>query len=297
MAITHEQILAVADQLAADGVSPTLANVRKVLGGGSFTTISESMAVWRANQQPASAPARDPAPAPLMAKLAELGGEVWAMAAELAAARLQAEREALAQAQQDAAAASQEAADLADQLAADLDKAQGEISRLSAALETSHAQQVALQAAVQEGAEAVRTADHRAGLAEAGRVELQRQNGQLTEFLQRAQAEAAQAGHAAAEFRAKHEAEGLRAAEAIRRADDAQHSADRARKEAENARIAEQAAQARLEAAAREIEALREQVKAERGAASQAIENAAVLQGRLAALAKPGRKAKVGPAT
>jgi chromosome segregation ATPase len=132
--------------------------------------------------------------------------------------------------------------------------------------------------------EATQSAVHRADLAEAGRVELQRQNGQLTEFLQRAQAEAAQTGQTVAELRAKLEAADQRATEANRRVDNAEQTADKVRKEAENARIAEQAAQARLEAAAREIEALRDQLKTERGAASKAMENAAVLQGRLEVL-------------
>ena len=40
MAISKEQIFAVADELDAAGQNPTLANVRKQLGSGSFTTSS-----------------------------------------------------------------------------------------------------------------------------------------------------------------------------------------------------------------------------------------------------------------
>ena len=43
MAITTQQIHAIADQLHEQGIKPTLAEVRKALGGGSFTTISEAM--------------------------------------------------------------------------------------------------------------------------------------------------------------------------------------------------------------------------------------------------------------
>ena len=39
MAITTEQIWSAADALDAAGQSPTLAAVRKAVGGGSFTTI------------------------------------------------------------------------------------------------------------------------------------------------------------------------------------------------------------------------------------------------------------------
>ncbi|EBG1931025.1 KfrA, partial [Salmonella enterica] len=41
MAITEEQIMRAADELDQEGQNPTLARVRKKLGGGSFTTISE----------------------------------------------------------------------------------------------------------------------------------------------------------------------------------------------------------------------------------------------------------------
>ena len=54
MAISKEQIFAVADELDAAGQNPTLANVRKQLGSGSFTTISEAMNEWRT--QPARPP-------------------------------------------------------------------------------------------------------------------------------------------------------------------------------------------------------------------------------------------------
>lgn len=59
MAITKQDIHAVADQIAADGGSPTLAAVRRVLGGGSFTTISEAMQEWKAARQNAAAPIRE----------------------------------------------------------------------------------------------------------------------------------------------------------------------------------------------------------------------------------------------
>ncbi|EKJ5694690.1 DNA-binding protein [Salmonella enterica] len=47
MAITAKQIMQAADEIAREGLNPTLARVRKKLGGGSFTTISEVMIEWR----------------------------------------------------------------------------------------------------------------------------------------------------------------------------------------------------------------------------------------------------------
>ncbi|EBH0783176.1 hypothetical protein FJ875_23625 [Salmonella enterica] len=59
MAITTEQIMKAADELDREGQNPTLARVRKKLGGGSFTTISEVMIEWRA-QKTHSAPTHEP---------------------------------------------------------------------------------------------------------------------------------------------------------------------------------------------------------------------------------------------
>ena len=52
MAITRDQIFAVADEIDAAGQNATLAAVRKALGGGSFTTISDGMTEWKFRLQP-----------------------------------------------------------------------------------------------------------------------------------------------------------------------------------------------------------------------------------------------------
>ena len=43
MAITKDQIFQAADQLTVAGESATMAAVRKLLGGGSYTTINEAL--------------------------------------------------------------------------------------------------------------------------------------------------------------------------------------------------------------------------------------------------------------
>lgn len=50
MALSADQIFSVADALDLEGQAPTLANVRKRLGRGSFTTISEAMTAWKAKK-------------------------------------------------------------------------------------------------------------------------------------------------------------------------------------------------------------------------------------------------------
>ena len=80
MAITKEQIFAVADELDAAGQNPTLASVRKQLGGGSFTTISEAMNEWRARKASQAAPIPQPAPAADTEQTAGPGGGLVSVA-------------------------------------------------------------------------------------------------------------------------------------------------------------------------------------------------------------------------
>ena len=123
MALTSFEIHAIADQLDAAGTSPTLAAVRKALGGGSFTTISEAMQAWKASRQATTAPMRESAPSAFTERLEGVAADLWAMALDLANNRLRTEREALEQARVELEQARQEAADLADQVSAELEQA------------------------------------------------------------------------------------------------------------------------------------------------------------------------------
>ena len=141
MAITKDQIFAVADELDAAGQSPTLAAVRKVIGGGSFTTISQAMAEWKARKAEKEAPIREAPPSTVTELLASLGGEVWSAALAMANGRLQSERAALEEARSQIEAEKAEAAELADQVSAELDASKteravldAEITRLRGAL-------------------------------------------------------------------------------------------------------------------------------------------------------------------
>ncbi|MGZ5030867.1 MAG: DNA-binding protein [Methylobacter sp.] len=124
MAITTEDVHNVANGLVEAGEKPTLAAIRRVLGGGSFTTISEAMKSWKAQSQATAAPIKEPAPSSLTERIEALGAEIWAAAIELANARLQSEREAMEAARLEMEQAQAEAAELADQLAADLEQLQ-----------------------------------------------------------------------------------------------------------------------------------------------------------------------------
>lgn len=136
MAITKSEIFAAADRIVAEGGNPTLAAIRKALGGGSFTTISEAKKEWDEQQQTAApAPIREAAPAAIADRMSEAAAEAWTIALEMANARLQSEREALEQVRQETERSRQEAADLADQVAADFEAAQATIAQQSAEAE------------------------------------------------------------------------------------------------------------------------------------------------------------------
>ena len=137
MAITRDQIFAVADEIDAAGQNATLAAVRKALGGGSFTTISDGMTEWKARKAAKETPLREPAPSAVADRLAELGSEIWTSALELVNGRLVTEREALEAARLHLEADKAEAAELADQVTAELEVAK------TALLSASTAEQVA----------------------------------------------------------------------------------------------------------------------------------------------------------
>ena len=180
MAITTQDIHATADRLAAEGQQPTLAAVRSALGGGSFTTISEAMKVWKAAQLSATAPIREAAPAAVAERMAEVAGEVWSIAQGMANDRLASEREALDAARQEMEQAQAEAAELADQLASDLDTAKAVIEQQAqaAALQAGEIERQAADAARLNSALSVATTA--ASTAEASLAEVRTRVDQLS---------------------------------------------------------------------------------------------------------------------
>ena len=95
MAITTQQIHSIADQLHEQGIKPTLAEVRKALGGGSFTTISEAMKSWHQDNQQEEQLRQVELPSSIAERLQTLGADMWQTAIDIANDRLVKEREAL----------------------------------------------------------------------------------------------------------------------------------------------------------------------------------------------------------
>jgi len=161
MAITKDQIFAVADELDAAGQNATLAAVRKALGGGSFTTISEGMTEWKARKAAKELPFREPAPSAVADRLAELGAKIWSSALELANGRLAIEREALEAARLQLEADKAEAAELADQVTAELEIVKAALSSANAAEQQARGECDSLRHALADQKLLVATSDAR----------------------------------------------------------------------------------------------------------------------------------------
>ena len=295
MAITKEQIFQAADELDAAGQNPTLANVRKQVGGGSFTTISEAMNEWRARKTSQATPMREPAPQAVTEKLAELAGDLWGVALDMANNRLAAEREALEAVRQENEVARQEAAELADQLTAELDEAKARIVALEAAELAAKREADALR-------EKLAAAGERAATAEARAAELRTVLDHAHQEARQARVERDQAQERAAVSASHAETlrdlvEGLRADLAVangqateieRRADELRADLERANQEVDKERAANAEARKAMAAEShRQAERLtsiqgeRDHAKME---AAQAREDAATLRGRVEAL-------------
>lgn len=145
MAITRENIWSAADQMDQAGEKPTLAAIRKRLGGGSYTTISDAMTEWHARRASQKVAPHDPVPEKVSDAAAELTSLVWQVAQEIADGRLQAERAAIEEARQQMEGEKAEAAAFADQLSQELEAAKGRVIELTAALDTAGGRSATLQ--------------------------------------------------------------------------------------------------------------------------------------------------------
>lgn len=128
MGITAEKVHAAADALLERGETPTLAAVRRELGRGSFTTISEAMRTWRARRghdqvvAPSSVPAQLQDLAIQYAQVAVRA--VWESAQEQVRAQMEADSQVLNEARAQVEAERREAVQLADSLSTELEQTQ-----------------------------------------------------------------------------------------------------------------------------------------------------------------------------
>jgi chromosome segregation ATPase len=183
MAITREQIYQAADELNGQGVAPTLAAVRKRVGSGSYTTISDIMSEWRAERKGAEQPAanREPAPQSIADRLAAVGDEIWSLALEQSSERLKAAHAEFDVTRNELEQARDEAGALADQLAEELQATQAQIAAMNE-------QVAAAQSRSEELAAQLSWATERAILAETRVAGLEQRVGDLNDELVRVNA-------------------------------------------------------------------------------------------------------------
>ncbi|MGP4120871.1 DNA-binding protein [Psychrobacter aquimaris] len=137
MAINIQQIHAIADQLQDQGIKPTLAEVRKALGGGSFTTISEAMKSWRQDNREEEQLRQVDLPSGINERLQSLGADVWQTAINMANDRLVKEREALDAIKVKAQAETDEAQEAVKTLEGEQSDLLGQLDEVTATAETA----------------------------------------------------------------------------------------------------------------------------------------------------------------
>lgn len=139
MAITKNAIFKAANTIKASGSQPTLAAVRTLVGGGSFTTISEALKEWKAKNATVS-DIKEAAPEAVAGQLEAFGRELWATALNSANERLATERASMEASRIELKAQHREAAELADQLAAELDAERAQALTTSALMDKLQSQ-------------------------------------------------------------------------------------------------------------------------------------------------------------
>jgi uncharacterized protein YukE len=134
MALSQEQVWAVADEIESQGGTPTIAAVRKALGYGSFTTISEAMRQWHRMRKGKSGNAAA-IPLELDDAVRRFALEVWSKAVEIAALEASKAAREYSELQKDWERERQELEAVADDLASALEdchrKAQEDAATLS----------------------------------------------------------------------------------------------------------------------------------------------------------------------
>ena len=194
---TDETVFEIADQLTANGEKVTNRAIWTAIGGGSMTTISQSLRRWKEQQeiQVTQPIERTPLPAALVDVLHHAAAQLW----DAALAETKSELEQLAQATNARIAEAhaerdetltelQATAEELEQVKAERDAAQAEIDRQAQQLATSAAEIATLKTELNAQVLVTTQATHHADITEAARAELKTRADQLSELLRDEQA-------------------------------------------------------------------------------------------------------------
>jgi chromosome segregation ATPase len=190
--VTDEAVFEIADQLTEKGEKVTNRAIWSAIGGGSMTTISQSLRHWRERQelQVTQPIERTPLPVALVDILHHAASQLW----DAALSETKAELEQLAQAtnariseaqneRDDTLAELQATAEELEQVKAERDERQAEIDSQAQQLISNAAEIAVLKAELAAQTLATTQAIHRAETAEAARMELLARVEQLTNLL------------------------------------------------------------------------------------------------------------------
>lgn len=131
--ITRDDVWRVASEIDAGGDKPTVLEVRKRLGAGSYTTITAALREW-VKPEADNVPEIEPMPADVADRIEQFGAELYAIVARIAAEKFEAERQEYEQRIKVIQAERDEAVQLADVTDAALEQASGRIEELQRAL-------------------------------------------------------------------------------------------------------------------------------------------------------------------
>jgi chromosome segregation ATPase len=190
--VTDEAVFEIADQLTANGEKVTNRAIWSAIGGGSMTTVSQSLRRWKERQeiQVSQSIERTPLPAALIDILHNAAAQLW----DAALAETKSELEQLAQAtnariseaqgeRDDTLTELQTTAEELEQVKAERDTALAEIDSQAQQLATRTAEITTLNAELKTQALETIQATHRVETAEAARMELLARVEQLTSLL------------------------------------------------------------------------------------------------------------------
>ena len=178
-AAAKERVWAEADKLDAEGKKPTYSAIRKALGGGSFSTISDALIERKAKLAARERTAAvEPAPETLAVLLSDFGAQVWALALDVAGKRFVADREALETVRVELETEKAEAIEAADETAAELETAKEQIAALEAT-------ELAARKDTETAKAQVAGISERATIAEARALEIEKRAADLNAELER----------------------------------------------------------------------------------------------------------------
>ena len=120
MAITTAQVHAAADQIDRSGARPTLAAIRAILKGGSFTTIQQAMLTWKKldDEQPIEV---DDMPKEVTEEGEKMTAVIWQLCKKLAGSKFDEERKMLTDKLEDETKTKQELMSILDGMAKEND--------------------------------------------------------------------------------------------------------------------------------------------------------------------------------